>query len=345
MLDAPFAFAFAAGAVAAFNPCGFALLPAYLSYFLGADGDSTARGGGGDAAAAVGRALRVAGAVSVGFAAVFGVAGVAITEASITVQRFTPWISIVIGAALVPLGLALARGWQPNVALPRPARSRGAGRAGDGRGLGAMVWFGASFATVSLSCTIPAFLVAVASTFEQADAASGLAVFGAYTAGMAAVLGTLTVAVALAQGRLVTRMRRLLPYVQQAAGALLAVAGAYVAYYGWYDIRLEQGDSVPTGPVDAVGEWSGIVTRWVDDLGNGPVLVAGGIVLSAGVLLALHRRRAGRAGDPPTPAAPSPPPPTPAASTTPAAPTPAAPTPAASTPAAPAPAAPRSWGP
>ena len=37
MIDAPFALAFAAGTVAAFNPCGFALLPAYLGWFLGAE--------------------------------------------------------------------------------------------------------------------------------------------------------------------------------------------------------------------------------------------------------------------------------------------------------------------
>ena len=299
MLDAPFGFAFAAGVVAAFNPCGFALLPAYLSYFLGADGDRSAGSGagsgdggaGGGAAVAVARALRVAAAVSVGFAVVFGVAGIAITQASITVQRFTPWLSVVIGVALVPMGVAMARGWQPKLTLPRPIPTRRSGGAGNDRGLVAMAGFGASCATVSLSCTIPAFLVAVASTFEQADAASGLAAFGAYTAGMAAVLGTLTVAVSLARGALVTRLRRVLPHVQKAAGVLLAVAGAYVAYYGYYDIRLEQGDDVSGGPVDAVGRWSGTVTRWAHDLGNGPVLAAGVCLLVAAVVLVVRRRR------------------------------------------------------
>ena len=35
MIDAPLALAFAAGLVATVNPCGFAMLPAYLSYFMG----------------------------------------------------------------------------------------------------------------------------------------------------------------------------------------------------------------------------------------------------------------------------------------------------------------------
>jgi len=240
----------------------------------------------------------VSAAVSVGFAAVFGVAGIAITQASIPVQRFTPWVSLVIGAAMVPMGVAMARGWQPKISLPSFRRTRPDGRARDDRGLGAMVGFGASFATVSLSCTIPAFLVAVASTFEQNDPASGLAVFGAYTAGMAAVLGALTVAVALARGAFVARLRGALPHVQKVAGGLLCVAGAYVAYYGWYDIQLERGGSAPTGPVDAVGDWSGRVTAWVDGLGNGPVLVTGIALAAVAIAVTLRRRPT-----PPTPEA------------------------------------------
>ena len=38
MIDAPLALAFTAGMVATVNPCGFAMLPAYLSYFLGIEG-------------------------------------------------------------------------------------------------------------------------------------------------------------------------------------------------------------------------------------------------------------------------------------------------------------------
>ena len=39
VIDAPLALAFASGMVAAVNPCGFAMLPAYVSFFLGKEGD------------------------------------------------------------------------------------------------------------------------------------------------------------------------------------------------------------------------------------------------------------------------------------------------------------------
>jgi hypothetical protein len=60
--------ALTAGMVAAFNPCGFAMLPAYLGLFLGDEA-------GAKSGSAVGRALGVGAAVTVGFVAVFGVAG------------------------------------------------------------------------------------------------------------------------------------------------------------------------------------------------------------------------------------------------------------------------------
>ncbi len=67
------ALAFIAGTVATVNPCGFALLPAYLSYFLGLGDD---RRGSGESANPVLRALAVSAAVTLGFVVVFGVMGV-----------------------------------------------------------------------------------------------------------------------------------------------------------------------------------------------------------------------------------------------------------------------------
>ena len=90
--------AFAAGLVAAVNPCGFAMLPAYLAYFLGLEGSDA------DVPrASVAQALRVACAVAAGFLAVFAVAGTAVKLTSLPVYETVPWISIVIGLALLAL--------------------------------------------------------------------------------------------------------------------------------------------------------------------------------------------------------------------------------------------------
>ena len=69
MIDAPLAYAFGVGMVATVNPCGFAMLPAYLSFFLGLEG------AGDDARTNVLRALLIGATITAGFVAVFGVLG------------------------------------------------------------------------------------------------------------------------------------------------------------------------------------------------------------------------------------------------------------------------------
>ena len=48
---------------------------------------------------------------------------------------------------------------------------------------------------------------------------------------------------------LATRARTLLPHVSRIGGALLVLVGAYVAYYGVYELRLFFGDADPADPV------------------------------------------------------------------------------------------------
>lgn len=290
MIDAPLALAFTAGAVAAFNPCGFALLPAYLTYFLGLEE--------GEAPAApltrAGRAVGVGASVTVGFVAVFAATGIVLTGVTRTVQDWAPWAGMGLGLLLAGVGVAMLAGLQPKV----PGLGRLAGRRVDGRGHASMAAFGASYATVSLSCTLPVFLAAVATTFDDTSLASGLAAFVAYALGMGLVLMVLTVAVALARETLVARLRGVLRHVGRISGGLLVVAGLYVAYYGYYEIQIDRGGPVATGPVDLVTGWSGRISTWVDSVGAGRLAVAAlvTLVLLVAASAAATRRRRRRRG-------------------------------------------------
>ncbi|WP_436792079.1 cytochrome c biogenesis protein CcdA [Yinghuangia sp. YIM S10712] len=98
MGDVPYALALAAGLVAAFNPCGFALLPAYLTLLIASPEQDASR------TAAVLRALRMTAAMTVGFVAVFGAFGLIVTPLALSVQEWLPWATIVIGVVLLVLG-------------------------------------------------------------------------------------------------------------------------------------------------------------------------------------------------------------------------------------------------
>ncbi|HEX4867242.1 MAG TPA: cytochrome c biogenesis CcdA family protein [Acidimicrobiales bacterium] len=255
MIEAPLALAFGAGMLATVNPCGFAMLPAYLGYFLGLDAHDR------DVRASVGRSLGVGLSVSAGFLAVFSVAGLAIYHLSAQIDRWTPWATMVIGAGLVVLGVAMLRGFEPVIPLPKLNRG---GRERTGQ---SMFVFGISYAIASVSCALPLFTSAVAGTFRRENLASSLAVFVAYSLGMTLVLLALTVSMGMARQSMVRWLRRSLPYVSRASGVLLVVAGAYLAHYGWYELRVRDGRGADSSAVDLVTGWSSSIANWVYDVG------------------------------------------------------------------------------
>lgn len=255
MIDAPLAIAFGAGMLATVNPCGFAMLPAYLGYFLGQDS------GRQDTRATVGRSLAVGLSVAGGFLVVFSIAGLAIYHLSASIDRWTPWATMVIGVGLVGLGIAMLRGFEPVIPLPK------LNRGGKERTGASMFVFGISYAVASISCALPVFTSAVAGTFRRENLASSLAVFVAYAVGMTLVLLVLTVSLGMARQGMVRWLRRALPHVSRASGLLLVVAGGYLAHYGWYEIRLRDGRGADSSAVDRVTGWSDSIARWVADVG------------------------------------------------------------------------------
>ncbi|HEY8546766.1 MAG TPA: cytochrome c biogenesis CcdA family protein [Acidimicrobiales bacterium] len=257
--DGPLAVYLAAGMVATVNPCGFAMLPAYLSYFLGLEG-------AGERAPRprLGQAFRVSFVVSTGFLAVFALAGAAAELTTVPVYENAPWISIVIGIALFALGVAMLCGFQPAARLPKLERG------GRKRTVGSMFVFGVSYAIASIGCTLPLFLSAVAGTMSRDSLTAGLVVFGIYAAGMTLVLTALTVAIALARTSLVRRLRDAQAHVGRISGGLVALAGAYVVHYGWLSLRTygSRAGAIPkSGVIDTVTSWSYTLSDWIADAG------------------------------------------------------------------------------
>ena len=73
----PLGFALAAGVAAAFNPCGFAMLPAYMGLYMGSHDEQDHER---HLLEDLGRALLVGGSVTAGFVVLFGVAGTVIAS-------------------------------------------------------------------------------------------------------------------------------------------------------------------------------------------------------------------------------------------------------------------------
>jgi cytochrome c biogenesis protein CcdA len=225
--------ALTAGMLAAVNPCGFALLPAYLSLLVA--GEST-----GDT---VRRALASTAAMTAGFVLVFGAFGLAVAPAAGWIQERLPWVTVGLGTLLVAMGAWLAAGRT----LPAPWRGPRAPELR--RTLPSMAMFGAAYAAASLSCTIGPFLAIVVASMRAGSTGAGVGLFLAYAAGMGLAVGAAALAVGLLRTSLIRFVRRAGTAISRLGGVLLLLAGAYVAYYGWYEIRLSADRSTVDDPV------------------------------------------------------------------------------------------------
>jgi cytochrome c-type biogenesis protein len=152
MTEAELPLVLGAGMLAAVNPCGFALLPAYLSLLVLGDNIRRRR-------AAVRRVLGLTAAMTLGFVAVFGIFGLVISPIASGVQRYLPWVTVVVGGAQVagggwlPSGRSLPTfGWSPRG--PKICRR-----------LVSIVAFGAAYAMASLTCSTATFLAPVDTSF------------------------------------------------------------------------------------------------------------------------------------------------------------------------------------
>lgn len=252
--------ALSAGALAALNPCGFALLPAYLSLVVLPEGEPAAAGPGGSgvavavrgASVATGRALAATALMTLGFVTVFGIFGLLIAPVAASAQQYLPYVTAVTGALLAGLGLALLAGRSIRVPMPTLAGS-------TGRGAGATFGYGVVYALASLTCTVGPFLAIVVTSLRADAFGEGLGLFAAYALGMGAVVGVAALAVALASGAVIGRMRRAGRWLPRVAGALVLLVGLYVAWYGVWEIRVLDG----ADPADPVVDTALQVQRWL----------------------------------------------------------------------------------
>ena len=208
------------------SPCGVVMLPAYVSLYLGAReegfwGRSSLRRGA--------RALALSGVVTLGFVAFFGVMGAVLSFGGQFLLTFIPWVAVLIGIALILLGIYLLFGGHVYTNLPARLANRLGGNSGSG--IRGFLVFGIAYGIAALSCTLPVFLAVVASALALKGFTSGLLQFVSFALGMGFVIAIVTIGSALFKETVNRWLRRLVPVVARLSGLLLILAGGYILYF------------------------------------------------------------------------------------------------------------------
>lgn len=273
-----FAYSFLLGVLAAVNPCGFALLPAYLLYFLGIDNSGHQR----PQRASLRRALSVSSALSLGFIVVFLIVG--------TISRlFTQWLELnakyagfAIGIGLVIIGIAMLTGWKPPLVTPNISRGRD-------RTFPTMFLFGVAYAVASIGCTIGFLTTAIFGSIGTNGFASGVISIGLYGMGMALLVSTLTVTLAFAQNGLLRVLRGGLRYIDRLAAGFIVLTGTYLTWY-WY---LAISESTTRSPIlQRIENWQSQVVTFLQRQGSPRLAIVFVVIIGLALSLAVRRQRA-----------------------------------------------------
>lgn len=224
LFDVPVAFAFGAGMVAAFNPCGAAMLPAYVGYQLSDGAEST------DPLKAVLRGFYLGGVVTSGFLVLSLAVGFIITIGGDAIFNVIPFAGLGVGIWIALLGLwLLISGKHMGIWVATRVNIN------NERSTKGIFIFGMLYAVSSLGCAFPVFLAAVGILAGQnlgdLDLRASLLRFASYGLGMGMVLTGVTLGVVFFKETVSQVLRRVFPYIGVAGNLALMGAGSYLIWY------------------------------------------------------------------------------------------------------------------
>lgn len=277
MLEGNFAYSFILGVMAAVNPCGFVLLPTYLVWYLGSELHRPEE----NRAVTAARALKVGGSVSAGFIGVFLAVGLISNLFTSVIRDNAKYAALVIGVALVGVGIAMFRGWKPPISGPGLSVSRE-------RTVRNMALFGVVYAVASIGCTIGFLTSVILGSVGRDGFVSGVVSIVLYGLGMGMLVTGLTVALAFARVGIVSGIKRGLPWFDRVSAGFVVLTGLYLAWYWWSAISGRGTDGI----VSRVERWQTTVADFLQRTGSWTLgLVLGSAITAALVVVLLARGR------------------------------------------------------
>lgn len=277
------ALALTAGVLAPVNPCGFALLPAWITHTL-ADHRHAAL------PIRLARAARAGLTLTLGFAGTLTAAGLAVSVGARALITAAPWLGLATGIVLLLLGVLMLTGRSlgPHLRLSTTDLRPAARPATTGH----LVLFGVGYAAASLSCTFGVLLAVIAQAQATASYGGLLAVFGAYAAGSAALLLLVSISTAAAGAALTRPLRTLARHGTHITAIVLTLTGAYLAWYWW------PATSGHTGSPNALAGPAATTSTWLQTHTAVVLASSGAAALTISAAALTHRLRGTRHTEP-----------------------------------------------
>lgn len=205
------AFPFVAGIFALFSPCGFPMLPGYVSYYMGAR-------------VPLERAVKSGFVCLSGLLVVFSSIGVVASVSGSIISQYVSFLEPIAGLITMSMGLSMIISIKSPVLLPSL-------RAPKSVSLTGIFLYGSLYGLATLGCSAPIFLSILFYAITMKGLLYGMIVFVVYAIGMGVPLIITTILVAKAKNLILKRKVKATWLLQKLSGVILLSVGAYLILY------------------------------------------------------------------------------------------------------------------
>ncbi|MFC1754786.1 cytochrome c biogenesis CcdA family protein [Thermoproteota archaeon] len=202
---------FTAGIFVLLSPCGYALIPGYISYHLGAE-------------VTFSRALKGGVMSTIGLITVFSILGFLSLLATELIRPYLTWLIVFSAIVMIGFGALIIIGFSFKssyfqIGVP------------DKRGMMGFFVFGIAYGLGAAGCTAPIFFSVILSAVINSGTFGGLLSFIAYAFGVGIPLMITSILVATAKQPLLSKINSITPKLHKFSGVTMILVGFYLIYF------------------------------------------------------------------------------------------------------------------
>ena len=228
----PLSFSFMSGMLATVNPCGFVMLPVYISMFLSINNNNKQKT---NIPNQILKSFQVSFALGLGFVSIFGSVGLAISWGILFIQPILSWLTIIIGFSLVILGIYTFSGKSLYFSLPQNLSSMIS--INTNSPFRNFFLYGLTYGIASISCTLPLFIALISNSINTGGFLNGIKQFISYSFGMTSVILIITLLASFFKNVSNLQKTSVTKWYKYLSGILISLVGIYLIIY-WLNYDL-----------------------------------------------------------------------------------------------------------
>lgn len=233
--------AFAAGIASFFSPCSFPMLPGYVGYYLGKEEEGEHQ----SKREILRKALPTGIAAALGLLFVYLFMGFLIMIIGAPIYPFLQYMIPLVAVIVIILGILMLTNVQyyfitykinsiaNNITSKIKIRNKSLSERINEKEIGEIFVYGMGYGLVAAGCTLPIFLLIIATSISTGGFFSGMLMFFVYGLGAAILMVTVTLLVALSKDSIIHKMKMSTHKIKVISGIIMVIAGIIIlsAFY------------------------------------------------------------------------------------------------------------------